>query len=305
MSTLALKSNIYLQPKKLLELDTTSMVVRLNCLLFAEEELVKLEKLIIERYQRMLIEHQDALQQAHKDDGVDSDDSDAGGHSLRHMTSLFNNSITVLDASIRGTGSLAEVIAAKVIWFDLRDDFIIRMYAPTPSKYRLIDILEGGDNICGPESLSDVLVSIKLHCGHDNPFFRVLLGAIFRSICEAVETVLLRDKGSVRRTIDMDDASLILEDMDYLKDYFVQDGDGIDEADAIEWGRRIQQLVRKPSLCSIFCSPLCIVREFSQALPVQVLLMDNPSSVLIDIHGLESTPVDHDRNLTNKVRSIL
>ncbi len=237
------------QPKKLLDLDTTSMVVRLNCLLFAEEELVKLEKLIIERYQRMLTEHQDALQQARKDDGGDSDDSDSGAHSLRHMSSLFNNSITVLDASIRGTGSMAEVIAAKVVWFDLRDDFIIRMYAPTPSKYRLIDILEGGDNICGPLSLSDILVSIKRHCGDDNPFFRVLLGAIFRSICEAVETVLLRDKGTVRRSIEMDDASLILEDMDYLKDYFVQDGDGIDEADAVEWGRRIQQLVSEYCTC--------------------------------------------------------
>ena len=281
------------------------MIVRLNCLLFAEEELVKLEKLIVERYQRMLIEHHDALEQARKDEDGDSDDSDSGGHSVSHMTDLFNNSITVLDASIRGTGSMAEVIAAKIVWFDLRDDFIIRLYATTPSKYRLIDVLEGGDNICGPQSLSDVIVSMKRHCGDGNPFFRVLLGAIFRSICEAVETVLLRDNGMVRRTIEMDDATLILEDMDYLKDYFVQDGDGIDENDAVEWGRRIQQLVRKPSLCSIFCSPLCIVREFSQALPVQVLLMDNPSSVLIDIHGLESTPVDHDRNLTNKVRSIL
>jgi hypothetical protein len=32
--------------------------------------------------------------------------------------------------------------------------------------------------------------------------------------------------------------------------------------------------------------------------------MDNPSSVLIDIHSLESTPVDHDRNLTNKVTPV-
>lgn len=244
MSILSLifSSDFHLQPKKLLELDTTSMVVRLNCLLFAEEELVKLEKLIIERYERMLTEHQDALQQAQKDEG-DSDDSDSGGHSIRHMSGLFNNSITVLDASIRGAGSMAEVIAAKVVWFDLRDDFIIRLYAPTPSKYRLIDILDGGDNICGPNSLSDILVSIKRHCGDDNPFFVVLLGAIYRSICDAVETALLRDKGSVRRTLDMDDASLILEDMDYLKDWFVQDGDGISEADAVEWGRRIQQLV--------------------------------------------------------------
>lgn len=232
-----------LQPKKLLELDTTSMIVRLNCLLFAEEELVKLEKLIVDRYQRMLTEHHDALEQARKDEGGDSDDSDSGGHSVSHMTDLFNNSITVLDASIRGTGSMAEVIAAKIVWFDLRDDFIIRLYATTPSKYRLIDVLEGGDNTCGPQSLSDVIVSMKRHCGDGNPFFRVLLGAIFRSICEAVETVLLRDNGMVRRTIEMDDATLILEDMDYLKDYFVQDGDGIDENDAVEWGRRIQQLV--------------------------------------------------------------
>jgi hypothetical protein len=240
-----------LQPKKLLELDTVSMVVRLNCLLFAEEELVKLEKLIIERYERMLTEHQDALQHSQQDDG-DSDDSDSGGHSVRHMSGLFNNSITVLDASIRGSGSMAEVIAAKVVWFDLRDDFIIRLYAPRPSRYRLIDILDGGDNICGPNSLSDILVSIKRHCGEDNPFFVVLLGAIFRSICEAVEMVLLKDKGSVRRTIDMDDASLILEDMDYLKEWFVQDGDGIDENDAVEWGRRIQQLVR--TFFPLFCN---------------------------------------------------
>jgi hypothetical protein len=41
--------------------------------------------------------------------------------------------------------------------------------------------------------------------------------------------------------------------------------------------------------------------KFPQAISQQVLLMDNPSSVLIDIHSLESTPVDHDRNLTNKV----
>jgi hypothetical protein len=221
------------------------MLVRLNCLLFAEEELVKLEKLIVERYERMLTEHEDALQQARKDNG-DSDDSDSGGHSVRHMSGLFNNSITVLDASIRGSGSMAEVIAAKIVWFDLRDDFIVRMYAPTPSKYRLSDILDGGDNICGPSSLSDILVGIKRHCGDDDPFFCVLLGAIYRSICEAVELVLLKEKDSVRRTIDMDDASLILEDMEYLKDWFVQDGDGINEGDAVEWGRRIQQLVSSP-----------------------------------------------------------
>jgi hypothetical protein len=234
-----------MQPKKLLDIETTSLVVRLNCLLFAEEELVKLEKLIVERYQRMLTEHQDALQQVQKDAEGDSDDSEtgSGGHSLNQITNLFNNSITVLDASIRGAGSIAEVIAAKIVWFDLRNDFIIRMYAPSPSKYRLIDILEGGENICGPLSLSDVIVGIKRHCGNDCPFFRVLLGAIYRSICEAVETVLLKDKGSVRRIIEMDDASLILEDMEYLKDYFVQDGDGIDEADAVEWARRLQQLV--------------------------------------------------------------
>jgi hypothetical protein len=231
------------------------MVVRLNCLLFAEEELVKLEKLIIERYERMLTEHQDALQRSRQDDG-DSDDSDSGGHSVRHMSSLFNNSITVLDASIRGSGSMAEVIAAKVVWFDLRDDFIVRLYAPRPSKYRLIHILEGGDNICGPNSLNDILVSIKRHCGEDNPFFVVLLGAIFRSICEAVEMVLLKDKGSVHRTIDMDDASLILEDMDYLKEWFVQEGDGIDENDAVEWGRRIQQLVRTFFVCFAIPAPI-------------------------------------------------
>ena len=119
-----------MQPKKLVELDTISMLVRLNCLLFAEEELVKLEKLIVERYERMLTEHEDALQQARKDTG-DSDDSDSGGHSVRHMSGLFNNSITVVDASIRGSGSMTEVIAAKIVWFDLRDDFIVRMYAPT------------------------------------------------------------------------------------------------------------------------------------------------------------------------------
>ncbi len=234
---------LFLQPKKLLELDTTSMIVQLNCLLFAEEELVKLEKLIIERYQRMLTEHHDALEQARKDEGGDSDDSDPGGHSVRHMTDLFNESIMVLDACIRGAGSMAEVIAAKIVWFDLRDDFIIRLYAPTPSNYKLMDVLEGGDNTCGPQSLSDILVCMKRHCGDGNPFFRVLLGAIFRSICEAVETVLLRDNCMVRRTIDMGDASLILEDMDYLKDYFVQDGDGIDENDAVQWGDRIQKLV--------------------------------------------------------------
>jgi hypothetical protein len=237
-----------LQPQKLLELDTTSMIVRLNCLLFAEEELVKLEKLIVDRYQRMLTEHHDALEQARKDEGGDSDDSDSGGHSVSLMTDLFNNSITVLDASIRGAGSMAEVIAAKIVWFDLRDDFIIRLYAPTPSKYRLIDILDGGDNTCGPQSLSDILVSMKRHCGDGNPFFRVLLGAIFRSICEAVETVLLRDNGMVRRTIDMDDANLILEDIDFLKEYFVQDGVGIDENEAVQWSRRIQQLVCEHNL---------------------------------------------------------
>lgn len=32
--------------------------------------------------------------------------------------------------------------------------------------------------------------------------------------------------------------------------------------------------------------------------------MDNPSSVLIDIHSLDSTPAEHDRNLTNKVSII-
>jgi len=248
------------------------MVVRLNCLRFAEEELVKLETLIIERYERMLTEHQDALQQARSADADgESDDSDSGSHSVRHMTNLFNNSITVLDASIRGTGSMAEAIAAKVVWFDLREDFIIRMYAPTPSKYRLIDILDGGENVCGPSTLSEILGSIKRHCGDENPFFRVLFGAIFRSICEAVETVLLQDKGIVRRTIAMDDASLILEDMDALKDYFVADGDGIDEADAVEWGRRIQQLVTVLyfhccascfSSCSIAASKLHSHRTF-------------------------------------------
>ena len=136
------------------------------------------------------------------------------------------------------------------------------MYAPTPSKYRLSDILDGkkkldggvdgGVYICGPSSLSDVLVGIKRHCGDDDPFFCVLLGAIYRSICEAVELVLLKEKDSVRRTIDMDDASLIEEDMEYLKEWFVQDGVGINESDAVEGGRRLQQLVSSPFfLCHV------------------------------------------------------
>ena len=126
------------------------------------------------------------------------------------------------------------------------------MYAPTPSKYRLSDILDGGENICGPSSLSDILVGIKLHCGDGDPFFRVLLLAIYRSICEAVELVLLKEKDSVRRTIDMDDASLIEEDIKYLKEWFVQDGDGINESDAVEGGRRLQQLVSLPFfLCHV------------------------------------------------------
>jgi hypothetical protein len=173
-------------------------------------------------------------------------------------------------------------------------------YAPTPSKYRLSDILDGGENICGPSSLSDILVGIKRHCGDDDPFFCVLLGAIYRSICEAVELVLLKEKDSVRRTIDMDDASLILEDMEYLKEWFVQDGDGINEGDAVEWGRRLQQLVSSPFFLCHLNVKFSIIMTYS-AIYFQVLLMDNPSSVLIDIYSLESTPADHDRNLTNKV----
>ncbi len=57
------------------------------------------------------------------------------------------------------------------------------------------------------------------------------------------------------------------------------------------------------SICVIFSRKVLLTR-FLVPHSLQVLLMDNPSSVLIDIHSLDSTPAEHDRNLTNKVSII-
>lgn len=122
----------------------------------------------------------------------------------------------------------------------LRDELLIRLYAPTPQSARLADLLQPGS------PLDETLTGLVWLVGEE--FFRNLFSTVFQQIVLVVERVLLEEKGMTTRTFQSDDAVLFKEDIRLLCEYFVQRDDngvaqGINDNDAQEWTKRLMQLV--------------------------------------------------------------
>jgi hypothetical protein len=122
-----------------------------------------------------------------------------------------------------GQQQLIEYIGIKIVFFDLREDFVARLYYPSPSACPLSTLLEEGSAL--DQSLAQVseeVMSCESLEGSSD-----LMWAVLERVCEAVVQALEwclvgEPMGHIDRRMVPEDAQTVVEDLMALKRYFVQ-----------------------------------------------------------------------------------
>ena len=131
-----------------------------------------------------------------------------------------------------GQQQLIEYLATKIIFFDLRDQFVARLYYPTPTASPLAALLHEGSafDLCLAEvarelSSWDAVVTVTEPTDADWLLW-ALMERVCQAIVEAVEWCLVGEPmGQIERQICCEDAQLVVEDLMVLRRYFVQRDD--------------------------------------------------------------------------------
>ena len=127
-----------------------------------------------------------------------------------------------------GAQQLIEYIGIKIVFFDLREDFVARLYYPSPAAFPLSSLLEEGGAL--DESLAQVSGEI-LSCESlqgCSDLMRAILERVCEAVVQALEWSLVGEPmGYIQRRMAPEDAQTVVEDLMALKRYFVQrDADG-------------------------------------------------------------------------------
>ncbi|KAI4370060.1 hypothetical protein MLD38_018445 [Melastoma candidum] len=128
---------------------------------------------------------------------------------------LFSTSFrSIRDTASNAIGRISDLVGLRMIFWDLRDSFLSRLYCPTVEAVRLDSFLPQFDTelnrICGllDDSIRDLVVL-----------------SICRASMEAYVWVLL--EGGPSRAFSDSDVSLMEEDFSLLKEFFIAEGEGL------------------------------------------------------------------------------
>jgi len=157
---------------------------------------------------------------------------------------LFTNSQMAVD---HGREQLADYIANKVVFFDMRDDFVAKLYYPNPKSNSLSPLL------AQDSAMDTLLTAIAAEFAIED--FSHLMWFIFEKvmvrILKALEWCLIGEAmGAIRRHFSHTDVSVIKEDLVVLQDYFIQrdeegNANGLDENLVLEHSARIEGITTK------------------------------------------------------------
>lgn len=180
-------------------LPTPILCVQLNTLHYALSHLSKLEDSISERW----------LKKPHSDKFIKrSHDDKSRSFNQRNA---FDGTRKDINAAVDG---ICEYTGTKIVFWELREPFIENLYKPKVSQARLEALIELLDlalnQLCSiiVEPLRDRLVTSLLQASLDG-LLRVLLD------------------GGPSRVFFLNDAKLLEEDLDVLKEFFISGGDGL------------------------------------------------------------------------------
>ncbi|KAL0645449.1 hypothetical protein Bca4012_043740 [Brassica carinata] len=222
---------------KLDELTIPKLCIRLNTLCYIQKQISAIEDGI----RKSLTLVRSSLD---KRSNIETDEAEEE-NSLTHSEAVDELFATTYD-SLRETNAncitkTRDLIGARVIFWDLRDMFLVQLYNGTVEGARLERLLPHIDTVNKKSiSFSDSPLSTKHELTLTNAFAQVLdnvcslsyedsrdmvVLSICRSALEAYVRVLL-DGGPTRAFSDSD-IPLMEEDLSILKEFFIADGEGL------------------------------------------------------------------------------
>ena len=226
------RSPVELLPPKearLLGLRTAELTVRMKDLEWCRVQSLSLEGDVCalwdaERLRRGLIAALPVLEEAAREaQALPADDADAGDDAP--LGPLLVNSQMALH---HGIATLVEYIADKLVFFDLRELFVARLYFPAPAQCRLASFLHQGGAL--DEALTEVSAELLTHAGYAE-----LLWAVLEHVCSnivrAAEWCLAGPHmGAIERSSTPEDAQVVVEDVVAVRSYFTQrDEEGVSQ----------------------------------------------------------------------------
>eukprot|EP00891_Asterochloris_glomerata_P005407 jgi/Astpho2/5407/Aster-07358 len=194
------------------QLTTDSLVVRLNTLLYVEEQLPAMEKVVMDRWD---------------EDSPDAADDDIRQRSVDWLSGVFE---AAHQEAQRAIDFMCSFIGMKIIFFDLRkvvlDDLYKHHVKTARIQILLISIDEALGNVCAAAADS-------LHA--------YLAKGLLQAVVIAMQRVLL--DGGPNRLFDEEDAEAIEEDLDALRNLFFAEGDGLPNGEITSLCQPVQDLI--------------------------------------------------------------
>ncbi|KAL6986196.1 hypothetical protein U1Q18_019564 [Sarracenia purpurea var. burkii] len=192
-------------------LTTSTLCIRLNTLIYIQRQVDALEDGM--RKSWALVRQSESQTWAKEKPVEISESSDCT--SSESVDELFvANFDSIKDTAADGIRKICDFIGARVVFWDLRDVFLLHLYNGSVEGARLDRIVPYFDtvlnHICGciDEKLRDLVVS-----------------SICRASIEGYVWVLLN--GGPSRAFSVSDVNMMEDDLNMLKDLFVADGEGL------------------------------------------------------------------------------
>ncbi|KAJ4977919.1 hypothetical protein NE237_008699 [Protea cynaroides] len=198
-------------------LSTPKLCVLLNTLYYAISQLNKLEDSIWERWTKKGPRDNFGIKRSVDDKMRSSVQKDA-----------FDGSRKDINA---GIDRICEFTGTKIIFWDLREQFIDNLYKPSVSQSRLESLIDPLDVVLN--QLCDVIVE---------PLRDRIVTALLQASLDGFLRVIL--DGGPSRVFYHTDAKLLEEDLDILKEFFISGGDGLPRGAVENLVARVRHVIK-------------------------------------------------------------
>ncbi|KAL4203380.1 hypothetical protein AMTRI_Chr01g103720 [Amborella trichopoda] len=200
-------------------LSTSKLCVRLNTLYYAVSHLSKLEESIRERWSRKRPRETFNIRK--------SIDENARDITTQKMDA-FDGSRKDINAAM---DRICEYTGTKIIFWDLREQFIDGLYKPCVSQSRLEMLIEPLDTELA--QLCDVIV---------DPLRDHIVIALLQASLDGLVRVIL--DGGPLRVFVQSDSKVLEEDLENLKEFFISGGDGLPRGTVDNLVAPVLQIIR-------------------------------------------------------------
>lgn len=157
---------------------------------------------------------------------------ESGNRQMDYLSTAFEGSRKAVNAAI---DKICEFTGTKLIFWDMREIFIDGLYKVTVSQARMQNVVAGLDPVLG--ELCDVIVEPLRD--------RVVLG-LLQAALDGLLRVLL--DGGPTRGFSASDSTMLEEDVNVLKDFFIAEGDGLPKGVVENAASSVQQILNLYSL---------------------------------------------------------